>query len=88
MSTEQLSALRATEAAIVDLIPTVCDMVATIVESPAMTWEDYSGFLEAADLQGPLLFVALLRLSAGFAAVCELTPEQVRGFGRPDAATY
>ena len=84
MSVDQTSVLAAAEASIVELMPTVADIVATIVENPKMDFDDYAGLLEAAEVQGPLLFITLVRLAAGLAAIAECTPEQVRLLGQPD----
>lgn len=65
------------------LLPTALDMIATVVEDPGGTLENYDRLLTVAEAESPLLLLAVLRAAAGFAAVMEATPEDIRAFGTP-----
>lgn len=78
MSTDTTSTLQATEAEIARLLPTALDVIAEIVANPATDWDTYSGTLELADTNSPLLLLAIARAAAGIAAIAELEPDQIR----------
>lgn len=79
--------LRDVEAEIALLMPVALDMIATTVEDPATSLETYDALLTVAENNPPLLFLAILRVAAGLAAVCEMTPEQIRSLDDKPAAT-
>lgn len=72
------TAIEAVQAEVVRLMPVALDLIATVVESPAPSWDVYAGTLEVAEQQSGLLMIAVLRAAAGLAAVLEMTGEQVR----------
>lgn len=79
--------LRDVEAEIGLLMPVALDMVATVVESPGTSMEAYDALLTVAEENPPLLFLAVLRVAAGLAAICEMTAEQIRSLEDNPAAT-
>ena len=66
------------------IMPMALDLVATVVETPAMGPEDYEAVTAVVESQSPVLFLALLRIAAGFAAIADMDPDQVRALTEPD----
>lgn len=86
MSTEDTSAIRAVEVQISQLMPTALDMIADVVDQPAMELADYEAITAVVETQSPLLFLALLRCAAGMAAVAGMTGDQTRALAPSDGA--
>ena len=79
MSVVDTSTAESVQAEVQRLMPTALDMIATVVDAPAFDFEVWSGLMEVAEQNSPLLMIALLRNAAGLAAILDLTGDQVRG---------
>lgn len=69
------------------VMPTALDIIAEVVADPGMTLERYETFLTLAEANPGTLFLALLRVSAGLAAIADMTPDQIRDLGATPADT-
>jgi hypothetical protein len=76
--------VEAVQRMIADLMPVALDLVATVVDEPTPSWDSYSGMLEVAEQESPLLLLAVLRSAAGLAAILDMTGEQIRALGKVD----
>lgn len=72
------SALRATEHLIGTLMPTALDMIASVVEDPTSSLDNYDRLLTVAEVNSPVLLLAVLRCAAGLAAIGEVTAADIR----------
>jgi len=84
MSTVDAGPVTELETEISRLMPLALDMIADVVDQPAMSIEDYEAITAVVELQSPVLFLALLRAGAGLAAISELYGDQVRALAPPD----
>ena len=79
MSDDTSTTIDQAEAEIAGLLPTACDMIATVLGENPPTFETYAGLMEVAEQASPLLLCAVVRMAAGLAYMSELTPDDVRG---------
>lgn len=77
-STEVQTVLADLEAHISELMPTALDMIGTIVDTPGSDINTYDRLLSVAEMNPPVLVLAILRCAAGLAAVSDMTGDQVR----------
>ena len=80
------SAIEAVQAEVERLMPTALDLIASVVESPAPSWDVYAGTLEVAEQSSGLLLIAVLRAAAGLAAILEMDGAMVRKLADPTYA--
>lgn len=81
---DQTSSLADFEGTVAEVMPVALDMIATVVEDPATSWERYAALLEVAEQTPPQLMLALTRIAAGLAVIAEMSPAQVRALGEVD----
>lgn len=81
------STLRSVERLIGTLMPTALEMIASVVDAPTSTLDDYERLTVIAETQSPVLILALVRTAAGLAAISDMTGNDVRSLADVKAST-
>lgn len=66
------------ETTIAAIMPTALDIIATIVDQPAMDLDAYERLVDVAAASGPPVVLALARAAAGLAYTLDLSGDAVR----------
>lgn len=77
------STLRQIEHLIGTLMTTAMDMIATVVEDPSSSLENYERLMSVVEAESPVLLLAVLRAAAGLAYVADMSPQEIRLMGSP-----